>query len=220
MRKFDCDIPGIGTVFIEHVLLTSNEPVLFTLLDENRKRWLTALVRKHATQRIWLLAPVSNSDMLNMLENRATIRNTFLKYNAACVCVSLPEKSRPELYRPIPAALYPKLNLTMDAADNPSVRTLIEQLKSEPKGLTKNKGDTAAKTVEVSLAYAVTDNGRKVAFWLIPSTETCLDKETIERLAGKLGTDMFDNDVRYGIDRTVLPESVVTEILNKRATGR
>jgi len=69
-------VERIGKLYMDEEFIVGNEPVLFTVIDENKKRYL---VMTYVPECIYHMVEISNNDLIDMLENRITMEQTFRK---------------------------------------------------------------------------------------------------------------------------------------------
>lgn len=72
------NIPEIGSLYYDTIFLCASEPILYTCLDDLNNLYLCVFCEESAKQRKWLVAPVSPDNIIDMLEDKITIRDCFL----------------------------------------------------------------------------------------------------------------------------------------------
>lgn len=73
------DIPGIGSLHYHYIFLDGVQPILFTCADKENNLYLCSYCEANATQHKWLVAPVEQQDIIDMLKDKITIRECFTR---------------------------------------------------------------------------------------------------------------------------------------------
>ena len=71
------NVPNIGNLDLEEILVEDDIPVFFTLISENKQRYISVCCEIYGEQR-WIIAPVSNDRLIELLTNKLSIRDIFL----------------------------------------------------------------------------------------------------------------------------------------------
>lgn len=70
------DIPTCGDLFMDQILVEYGVPLLSVLRDSAGLHYLCLCCDTRGSQR-WIIAPISATDLLRLLENRLQLRNPF-----------------------------------------------------------------------------------------------------------------------------------------------
>lgn len=71
----------IGELKLDRVLFESYYPILFTCINENKELFLCVCFKADKISQKWLVTNVNSETVIEMLQDRRTIRNTFKKNN-------------------------------------------------------------------------------------------------------------------------------------------
>lgn len=79
MKKF-VQIDAIGNLEMDMVLFESYYPILFTCLNEKRELFLCVCCQANSKGKKWLLTKTTPQIVIDILENKITLRNAFLQF--------------------------------------------------------------------------------------------------------------------------------------------
>ena len=96
-RPYFKDVPGIGDLSVERILEEYDYALLFVLKDKDGKRYVCTCFDTRKCQR-WLLAPISDENLVRLLRNGIQIRDTFLSDTSAYY-VRMDYKTREDTYK-------------------------------------------------------------------------------------------------------------------------
>lgn len=73
------EINGLGKLYLEEELVVGTEPVLIVCTDENKNRYL--IMTYDSCEGIYVYRKIDKTELLDMLENRVTMEQTFRRGN-------------------------------------------------------------------------------------------------------------------------------------------
>lgn len=71
----------LGQLYVENVIVEGNEPVLFTCFDTTQQRYLIEMLDSYIGK--YLIVPIQTNDLLDMLQDKITLEETFRKQSIA-----------------------------------------------------------------------------------------------------------------------------------------
>lgn len=71
-------IPNVGQLDLDCILFGDSSPILFTCLDNNKNLYLCLQCYEDNSSGKWLATSVSPNTIIDMLENKVTLRDSFL----------------------------------------------------------------------------------------------------------------------------------------------
>lgn len=77
MKNYFTNIPTIGDLSIERILVEDDCPILFTLISKENKRCISICCEIYEEQR-WLISPISKIKLIKLLKNEITLREAFI----------------------------------------------------------------------------------------------------------------------------------------------
>lgn len=72
------NVPKYGNLVVEQVIVEYIYPLLSVLKDKNGDRYLCMCFDTRGSQQ-WLISPISSSNLIKMLTNRLTLKDSFIK---------------------------------------------------------------------------------------------------------------------------------------------
>lgn len=79
-KAYFVDIPNIGDLYLDRVIVEETYPIFFTLISEKERRYICTCCEIYKEQR-WLIAPISDLDLVKMLKDEILMRGAFLTQN-------------------------------------------------------------------------------------------------------------------------------------------
>lgn len=73
------EITGYGKLEIERVIFESSEPLLFTCISDKKVRFIVVSIHNDCNEKRWLVSKIEVDDILLLLDDKITIRNSFLR---------------------------------------------------------------------------------------------------------------------------------------------
>lgn len=122
------DLPGIGSLCIEHIFYEYDEPILFVCLDSRNNRYLCSCSRI-AEQ--WIVGEITNQQLLDIIDKTLAI-DLFFRECKHCFCLKWDGNSLC-LFYDIPFDAYPKHNtfLRLRKEQLNEYRSFVESLPSD-----------------------------------------------------------------------------------------
>ncbi len=84
-QPYFIDVPGIGNLNLEEIIVEDCCPIFFTLVSDNGQRYISVCCEFYEEQR-WIIAPISYGNLVGLLTNKLSIKNAFLtQENEKCI---------------------------------------------------------------------------------------------------------------------------------------
>lgn len=113
-NPFFTAVSDIGNLNWEEIIVDDACPIFFTLISEDGHRYISVCCELYEEQR-WLIAPITNNDLINLLTNRLSMREAFSNpSNNECIIAHW-SKDKPVLrYEKIAPSEIPEQDLPID----------------------------------------------------------------------------------------------------------
>ena len=113
-KNYFTNIPNIGDLDLEKVLFEDICPIFFTLISKEQKRYISVCCELYEEQR-WLISPISNSNLIQMLKDEISMRNAFLTQKSEKCIVAHWSKGNPTIrYDLVDTCDLPEDDLPLD----------------------------------------------------------------------------------------------------------
>ena len=76
-RKVAFKLPQIGSLWYENIFVSETHPILYTCIDKQNNHYICLFSVESAKLRKWLISPVEIQTIIDMLEDKITIRECF-----------------------------------------------------------------------------------------------------------------------------------------------
>ena len=73
-RKVAFKLPQIGSLWYENIFVSETHPILYTCIDKQNNHYICLFSVESAKLRKWLISPVETQTIIDMLEDKITIR--------------------------------------------------------------------------------------------------------------------------------------------------
>lgn len=84
-NPFFTDVPGVGNLNLEEVIVDDICPIFFTLISEKGQRYISVCCELYEEQR-WVVAPISSAGLIELLTNKLSIKDAFFtQSNEKCI---------------------------------------------------------------------------------------------------------------------------------------
>lgn len=113
-NPFFTDVPGVGNLNLEEIIVDDTCPIFFTLISEKGQRYISVCCELHEEQR-WVVAPISNTGLIELLTNKLSIKDAFFtRSNEKCIIAHW-SKNNPILrYEKVVSNELPEQDLPLD----------------------------------------------------------------------------------------------------------
>lgn len=113
-EKYFTDIPIIGDLSLDKIFFEDVYPIFFSLISKEQKRYIGVCCELYGEQR-WLISPISNSSLIQMLKNEISMREAFLTQNEEKCIIAHWSKDNPKLsYDFVDTCDLPECDLPLD----------------------------------------------------------------------------------------------------------
>lgn len=104
------NVPGIGDLKMEQIIVDYDYPLLSVLRDNSGNRYLCMCFDTHGAQQ-WLITPISNKVLISLLKNKATLSFPFEDLSTKKFKAVMDYHTREETFQLLDACQIPKEDL-------------------------------------------------------------------------------------------------------------
>ena len=128
------NVLGYGDLCMEQIIVEYDYPLLSVLTDNEKNRYLSMCFDTRGAQQ-WLIAPISNENLIALLTNRITLEAPYKSSQANIIHAVRDYETKLETFNELQPSDIPKENLPiegeyLDAEEN-EWEAYIEQLREE-----------------------------------------------------------------------------------------
>lgn len=95
-KNYFTNIPNIGDLDIEQVLVEDDFPIFFTLISKTQKRYICVCCEIYEEQR-WIISPISKDILIKLLKDEITIHDAFITQDIEKCIIAHWSKENPVL---------------------------------------------------------------------------------------------------------------------------
>lgn len=113
-NPFFTNIPDVGDLNWEEIIVDDTYPIFFTLISEKGQRYISICCELYEEQR-WVIAPISNIGLIELLTNKLSMRDAFFTQSSEECIIAHWSKDNPVLQYEIAAPNeLPEQDLPLD----------------------------------------------------------------------------------------------------------
>lgn len=95
-NPFFANIPSVGDLNWEEIIVEDICPIFLVLISENRQQYISVCCELYEEQR-WVVAPISNTDLIILLTNKLSVKDAFFTQSNEKCFVAHWSKDNPKL---------------------------------------------------------------------------------------------------------------------------
>ena len=187
------EVRGIGKLGIEQIFYYMDEPILFTALDRNGKRYLCGCC-KLGTE--YLIVPAKNKTLKDLVANKITLRQAFQEPGTLAITWN---GEKTTVLDAIPEDMYPKKGAFLDMTKNEDIVAYAANLERTHR-------------IRLASAYIHTGGENMQAQILIDPEDENACRNARKTLAELIQVDPDDHDLEFTFIDLDLPESIINRI--------